>query len=164
MAVQISQNTVIAKAQPANEDDLVDKQLEPAMTGGAPGDSWIKAGCVPEQISETAAVVLGRCVNFGTMRVRRLREMAKIGSAVEQLLGERIARFESHPGNGAGRRSWDRYRCNGTDSELARIVDGALSDADYRQNRAHLEVLMAHGSARQLQDMKRPVSGSKVTA
>jgi hypothetical protein len=90
--------------------------------------------------------------------------MAKIGLADEQLLGEWIAHVEWHPGNGAGQRPWDRYTSAETDSERARLVDDALSDADHSQNRAYLGALTAHGSARQIQDMKRPVSGSTVTA
>lgn len=58
-------------------------QLELAMMGDDPLESWIKAVHAPDNITRQDAAVLDRYFNFGLVQVRRLRQLQKRVLAAE---------------------------------------------------------------------------------
>jgi len=142
VAIQISQNSEIARAQLENDYYLADMQLEIAMMGDDPLDSWIKAVYSPNEITRHDAAVLDRYFNFGLVQVRRLRQMQQLGLAEDEVLEQQVSYLEWHLGNEVGRRWWTHYRADDPDDEIVQLVDRALSSADYSQNRQFLDALL----------------------
>lgn len=142
VAVQISQNSEIARAQLENDYYLADMQLELAMMGDAPLASWIKAVYSPDEITRQDAAVLDRYFNFGLVQVRRLRQMQKLGLAQDEVLAEQVKYLEWHLGNEVGRRWWAHYRRDEPNDEIVKLVDEALSGVGYGQNREFIDALL----------------------
>jgi hypothetical protein len=142
VAIQIDQNTDIARAQLENDYYLADMQLELSMMGEAPAKSWIKAVYSPETITREDAAVLDRYFNFGLVQAERLGQMRKLGLAEDELLAKQVKYLEWHLGNEVGRRWWAQYRTDAADRELVRRVDEALKSADFQQNRDFLDTLL----------------------
>lgn len=142
VAIQISQSTDIARAQLENDYYLADMQLEMAMMGDFPVESWIKAVYAPEEITRQDAAVLDRFFNFGLVQVRRLHQMQQLGLAEDEVLAQQVNYLEWHLGNEIGRRWWDKYREEDPDDEIVRLVDDALAAADYGQNREFIDALL----------------------
>ncbi|MFT5843822.1 MAG: hypothetical protein ACI80L_002624 [Pseudohongiellaceae bacterium] len=90
VAIQIQQNTDITKAQMANEYYLLDAQLELAMMGDSPAQSFQKAVYSPDELNEEDAVILDRYFNFAFVQLRRIRKMIELGVADEELYRERV--------------------------------------------------------------------------
>lgn len=142
VAIQISQSSEIARAQLENDYYLADMQLELAMMGDDPLESWVKAVYSPDEITRHDAAVLDRYFNFGMVQVRRLRQMQQLGLAENEVLAEQVNYLEWHLGNEAGRRWWARYKADDPDGEIVKLVDQAMSTADYSQNREFLDALL----------------------
>jgi len=142
VAIQISQSTDIARAQLENDYYLADMQLELAMMGDSPVESWLKAVYAPDEMTPRDAAVLDRYFNFGLVQVRRLRQMQQLGLAEDDVLAEQVNYLEWHLGNEVGRRWWAQYRRDDPDDEIVKLVDRALSTANYRQNREFLDGLL----------------------
>lgn len=142
VALQISQNTDIARAQLANDYYLADMQLELAMMGESPVDSWTKAVYSPGEVTRMDAAILDRYFNFGVVQVRRLQQMQQLGLAEDEILSEQINYLKWHLGNDAGRRWWARYRTEELNDEIVQRIDKALEANDYDQNRKFLDVML----------------------
>ena len=141
VAIQINQSTEIAKAQLENDYFLADMQLELAMMGESPVTSWVKAVNAPDEITREDAAVLDRYFNYGMIQARRLRQMQRLGLAEDELFGQQLRYLEWHLGNEIGRRWWAQYRADDPDDEIIRLVDEALSRADFKQNHEFLEAM-----------------------
>ncbi|MFT4712316.1 MAG: hypothetical protein ACI8W1_000794 [Candidatus Azotimanducaceae bacterium] len=110
VVIQIQQNTDITKAQMANEYYLLDTQLELAMMGDSPAESFQKAVYSPDELNEEDAVILDRYFNFGIVQLERIVKMIELGVADEELYRERVGYLSWHLGNEAGRRWWDQQK------------------------------------------------------
>ncbi len=140
VAVQIRQNTEITKAQVANDWFMADMQLELAMMGENPAESWIKAVYEPGELDRRDAAILDRYFNYGVVQVQRLQRMHELGMADKQWT-ERIGYLRWHLGNDVGRRWWSHFR-PGFEPKFAAMVDGILADGDRQPNRAALDSLL----------------------
>lgn len=143
VAIQISQSTEIAKAQLENDYYLADMQLELAMMGDTPVNSWVKAVYTPDELTREDAAVLDRYFNYGLIQAKRIRQMQLLGLAEDDVLARQVSYLEWHLGNEAGRRWWAHYRTDESDEEIVQLVDQALKNADYAQNRKFLDALIS---------------------
>lgn len=142
VAIQIGQSTEIAKAQLENDYYLADMQLELAMMGESPVNSWIKAVYTPDEIAREDAAVLDRYFNYGLIQAKRLRKMQLLGLADDALVAEQVTYLVWHLGNEPGRRWWVQYRSDDPDDEIVQLVDRALATADYSENRKYIDALL----------------------
>ena len=142
VAIQISQSTEIAKAQLENDYYLADMQLELAMMGDSPAESWVKAVYTPDEIDAHDAAVLDRFFNFGLIQAKRLHQMQQLGLAEDEVLAEQVRYLEWHLGNETGRRWWAHYKSDDPDDEIVQLVDQAMATADYTQNKEFLDALL----------------------
>jgi hypothetical protein len=79
VALQINQNSEIAKAQLANDYYLADMQLELSMMGENPIQAWVKAVYSPEDMTQEDTAILDRYFNFGLVQLNRLRKLEELG-------------------------------------------------------------------------------------
>jgi len=79
VAFQIKQNTEITRAQVANDWFLADMQLELAMMGENPAESWTKAVYEPDELNQKDTAVLDRYFNYGLVQLQRLQRMNDLG-------------------------------------------------------------------------------------
>lgn len=140
VALQIRQNTEITRAQVANDWFLADMQLELAMMGENPAQSWTKAVFAPETLTQYDTAVLDRYFNFGLVQIERLQRMHELGLADKQWT-DRVNYLRWHLGNDVGRRWWAHFR-PGFPEDFAAMVDGLLEDAGAHPNRKALAALM----------------------
>ena len=75
VAFQINQNTEITKAQLANDYYLADMQLELAMMGENPANSWTKAIYTPNDLTKEDAAVVDRNFNYVLVQIQRLQKL-----------------------------------------------------------------------------------------
>lgn len=155
VALQIRQNTEIAKAQVANDWFMADMQLEIAMMGENPGRTWAKAVCTPDELDHGEAAVLDRYFNYGVVQVQRLQKMHELGLA-DREWAERAKYLQWHLGNETGRRWWAHFR-SGFPAELAQTIDRLLEDST-DVNRAALDALLGVATHRGPQAPPPPAS------
>jgi len=142
VAIQIQQNTAITKAQMANEYYLLDAQLELAMMGDSPAQSFQKAVYSPDELNEEDAVILDRYFNFGIVQLRRIRKMIELGVADEELYRERVGDLSWHLGNEAGRRWWDQQKKEYVRSRIYSDVDAVLSNSTFQSNKQLIDSIL----------------------
>lgn len=140
VALQIRQNTRITRAQVANDWFLADMQLELAMMGENPAETWAKAVLFPDDLNEEEAAILDRYFNFGLVQIQRLQRMQELGVGDSEWT-ERAGYLTWHLGNEVGRRWWAHFR-TGFPDEFAHMVDGILSEADAERNAAALRAIL----------------------
>lgn len=140
VALQIRQNTLITKAQVANDWFLADMQLELAMMGENPAATWAKAVVAPDDLDDREAAVLDRYFNFGLVQIQRLQKMHELGVADAEWM-ERASYLSWHLGNEVGRRWWSHFR-GGFPDDFAGMVDHILEEADKGKNAAALRALL----------------------
>jgi hypothetical protein len=145
VAIQIRQNTEITKAQVSNEWFMADMQLELAMMGENPAQSWTKAVFSPDDLDRHDAVILDRYFNYGLVQLQRLQRMHELGMADTQWT-ERIGYLRWHLGNEVGRRWWTHFK-RGFTPEFAAMVERILADGDSDPNKAALEAILTKGGA-----------------
>ncbi len=137
VAIQINQNTRITQAQILNDYYLADMQLELAMMGENPAESWVKAVYSPDDLSDLDRAVLDRYFNYGWVQVRRLREMREVGLAPQDLENQ-MGYLRWQLGNEIGRRWW-KNNFDPSDSDLVSEVDAILAHSDYGGNERLLD-------------------------
>lgn len=142
VAIQIGQNTDIARAQLENDYYLADMELELAMMGDAPVDAWLKAVYTPAEITPGDAAVLDRYFNYGMVQLRRLDRLQQIGLADSDVLAQQVEYLGWHLGNEVGQRWWANYRNDEPDDPLVQRVDAAILAAAADQNRTFLDALL----------------------
>jgi hypothetical protein len=129
VAFQIKQNTEITRAQVANDWFLADMQLELAMMGENPAESWTKAVYEPDELNQKDTAVLDRYFNYGLVQLQRLQRMNDLGY------------LTWHLGNDVGRRWWSHFK-GSFPPEFAATVDEILKNADLDENRSLLDALV----------------------
>jgi hypothetical protein len=140
VAVQINQNTEITKAQIANDYFLADMNLELAMMGDDPADSWVKAVYAPNEISRLDAVILDRYFNYGVVQIQRLQQMHELGLAPDDWQ-ERFNYLSWHLGNEVGRRWWNYSKVYWPE-DIIQHVDSILESTDYSANQGLLDAIL----------------------
>jgi hypothetical protein len=140
VAVQISQNTQIMKAQIVNDYYLADMNLELTMMGDDPAVSWTKAVFAPNELNHVDAAVLDRYFNYGIVQIDRLRKMHEVGLADDDW-EDRIYYLSWHFGNEVGRRWWENYKDGGSD-DFTDKVDEILTSSGHIQNQDLLNSIM----------------------
>jgi hypothetical protein len=141
VAIQINQNTDIAKAQLANDFYLADLEIELAMMGENPVKSWVKAVYAPDEINQEDAAVLDRYFNYGLIQIDRLQQMQQMGLADEELIEVQRRLLTWHLGNELGRRWWIQIKRYYPEDNV-RKIDDALADTDFRENQQLLDALL----------------------
>jgi len=141
VAIQIGQNTEIAKAQLANDYYLADMELELGMMGEDPVTSWVKAVYTPEELTREDAAVLDRYFNFGLVQLNRLRKLQQLGLADDELFNERVGYLQWHLGNEAGKNWWATSKLF-YPADFVRVIDEVLATDDYGSNRRMLDSLL----------------------
>jgi hypothetical protein len=141
VAVQINQNTAITKAQIANDYYIADMELELAMMGENPADSFNKAVYTPDEITTADAVVLDRYFNYGMVQIQRLQKMDELGMAYEGWR-ERVNYLRWHFGNEVGQRWWNEVK-DGYPDEFREYVDNILTEDSLTENREMIDALMS---------------------
>jgi hypothetical protein len=141
VAIQINQNTRITQAQILNDYYLADMQLELAMMGESPAESWVKAVYTPEKLTEVDAAVLDRFFNYGLVQVRRLKAMSEAGLAPPDWEDQkRYLRW--HLGNEVGRRWW-KYARGPEPTGFEAELDAILTGSEYSGNQIMLDSMIA---------------------
>lgn len=140
VAVQINQNTEITKAQIANDYFLADMDLELAMMGEDPANSFVKAVYSPDQVTEYDAVILDRYFNYGVVQILRLQEMHDLGLAPDDW-EKRVNYLSWHLGNEVGRRWWN-YSKDGWPEEQVERIDTILERTNYSANQNLLDSML----------------------
>ena len=144
VALQIRQNTEIARAQMANDWYLADMQLELAMMGENPTTSWIKAVYTPDELTPQDAAILDRYFNYGLVQLQRLQRMNELGVADDKW-ADRISYLSWHLGNDIGGRWWAHFK-KGFPADFVATVDEILERGDFRDNRDTLDALLSGAS------------------
>jgi hypothetical protein len=142
VAIQIQQNTDITKAQMANEYYLLDAQLELAMMGDSPAQSFQKAVYSPDELNKEDAVILDRYFNFGFVQLGRIRAMIELGVADEELYRERVGDLRWHLENEAGRRWWDQQKKGYEGSKLYSDLEAVFSNSTFQDNKRLLDSIL----------------------
>jgi hypothetical protein len=145
VAFQINQNTEITKAQIANDYYLADMQLELAMMGDNPANSWTKAIYTPNDLTNEDAAVVDRYFNYGLVQIQRLQKMHELGLA-DADWENRIGYLGWHLGNEVGRRWW-AYNKEGFPDDFVQTVDEVLASGEHRDNQDLLDSLMPQAEA-----------------
>jgi len=140
VAVQINQNTEITKAQIANDYFLADMDLELAMMGDDPANSFVKAVYSPDQVTEYDAVILDRYFNYGVVQILRLQEMHDLGLAPDDW-EKRVNYLSWHLGNEIGRRWWSYSKDGWLEDQVERI-DTILERTNYSANQNLLDSML----------------------
>ena len=143
VAIQIQQNTNIAKAQILNDFYNADMQLELTMMGEDPQAAWVKAVTDPDNMTLEEAAVMDRYINFNFIQLNRMQRMQDFGLTSGR--GEHLnSIMEWHLGNEIGRRWWAHVKSNiGTgayESQIDEIVNAAKNQ---NQNMDLLNALMS---------------------
>jgi hypothetical protein len=120
-------------------------QLELAMMGDNPANSWTKAIYTPNDLTNEDAAVVDRYFNYGLVQIQRLQEMHELGLADEDR-ENRIGYLGWHLGNEGGRRWW-AYSKEGFSDDFVRTVDEILAGAEHRDNQDLLDALMPQADA-----------------
>jgi len=142
VAAQINQNTQITKAQIANDYFLADMDLELAMMGDDPANSWAKAVYTPDELNTKDAAILDRYFNYGLVQIQRLEEMNELGLAHEDWQN-RVNYLNWHLGNEVGRRWWAHVK-DGYSADFIQRVDEILARGEHKNNQEMLDALMPH--------------------
>jgi len=137
VAVQINQNTQITQAQILNDYYLADMELELAMMGENPVESWVKAVYSPDELTDLDRAILDRFFNYGWVQVRRLRDMREVGLAPRDL-EDQMSYLRWHLGNEVGRRWW-KTNFDPEDSAFTAEIDAVLAHGDFSGNRRVLD-------------------------
>ncbi len=141
VAIQIHQNTEITKAQLANDYYIADMELELAMMGDNPANSWTKAIYTPNDLTSEDAAVVDRYFNYGLVQIQRLKKMHELGLADDDW-ENRIGYLSWHLGNEVGRRWW-AYSKGGFPDDFVQTVDEVLASGEHRDNQDLLDSLMS---------------------
>ncbi len=141
VALQINQNSEIAKAQLANDYYLADMQLERSMMGENPIQAWVKAVYSPNEMTPEDAAILDRYFNFGLVQLNRLRKLEELGLADEEMVRERVGYLRWHLGNEAGRKWWTTSKRFYAE-EFANLIDEALAKDDFGSNRRLIDSML----------------------
>ena len=147
VAVQINQNTQIAKAQITNDYYLADMELELAMMGDDPITSWTKAVYTPSDLTKEDAAVIDRYFNYGFVQIQRLQKMQELGLADDEW-ENRLEYLSWHLGNEIGRRWW-AYMKISAPNDFVQMVDEILAVRDHSGNRDLLDAMMLETNAEQ---------------
>jgi hypothetical protein len=145
VAFQIHQNTEITKAQIANDYYLADMQLELAMMGDNPANSWTKAIYTPNDLTNEDTAIVDRYFNYGLVQILRLQKMHELGLADDDW-ENRIGYLGWHLGNEVGRRWW-AYSKEGFPDDFIQMVDEVLTMGEHRDNQDLLDALMPQTDA-----------------
>lgn len=140
VAVEINQNTALTRALLENDYYLADMQLELAMMGDDPMESWVKAVYAPDELTRKDAGVVDRYFSYGMIQLNRLKKMHELGLANEGWK-ERYDWLVWHLGNEAGRRWWAFYREVYPDDAHRELIDTALEDTSFSANHKMLEAM-----------------------
>ena len=138
VALQLNQNTEIAKAQLANDHYLADMQLELGMMGEDPARSWIKAVYSRDEMTPEDAAVVDRYFNFGMVQLNRLRKLKELGLADDVLFNERVKYLRWHFGNEVGRDWWATSK-QFYPEDFTKAIDHVLEKDDYGSNKRLLD-------------------------
>jgi len=142
VALQINQNSEIAKAQLANDYYLADMQLELSMMGEDPIQAWVTAVYSPKKMTQEEAAVLDRFFNFGLVQLNRLRKLEELGLADEELVLERVGYLQWHLGNAVGQKWWATSK-RFYPEEFADLIDAALAKEDFGSNRRLIDSMFS---------------------
>jgi hypothetical protein len=140
VAMQIRQNTKVVRAQVANDWFLADMQLELAMMGENPAESWTKAVYAPGELTRQDAAVLDRYFNYGLVQLQRLHQMNERGMADDRWK-DRASYLRWHLGNDVGRRWWVHFR-EGFPPEFVAMVEASLEGSGFSDNQDLLDSLV----------------------